>query len=123
VKYLAVPRFVACVTMIPILTVLSNIIGIFGGFLIATLQLDIPSTIYLADTFDYLRVKDFFHGFIKSIFFASLIALVSIHKGFECHGGAEGVGKSTTSAVVTVLVLILVSDYFLSALLVAFGIG
>ncbi|MDI6641157.1 MAG: ABC transporter permease [Elusimicrobiota bacterium] len=123
VKYLAVPRFVACVTMIPILTILSNVIGVLGGFIIANLRLDIPSTIYWSDTFDYLRVDDFFHGFIKSAFFASIIALVSIHKGFECRGGAEGVGKATTSAVVTVLVLILVSDYFLSALLVAFGIG
>ena len=123
VKYLAVPRFLACVTMIPILTILSNIIGVIGGFIVANFRLDIPSTIYWADTFDYLRIDDFFHGFIKSGFFATFIALVSIHKGFECRGGAEGVGKATTSAVVTVLVLILVSDYFLSALLVAFGIG
>lgn len=123
IKYLAVPRFVACLTMIPILTVLSNVIGVFGGFIVANLRLDIPSTIYWADTFDYLRVDDFFHGFIKSFFFAALIALVSIYKGFECRGGAEGVGKATTSAVVTVLVLILVSDYFLSALLVILGIG
>ncbi len=123
VKYLAVPRFVACVTMVPILTIFSNFLGVVGGFVIASLKLGIPSTVYWADTFDYLRMGDFFHGLIKSGFFAMLIAIISIHKGFECSGGAEGVGKSTTSAVVTVLVLLLISDYFLSSLLVVLGLG
>ena len=123
VKYLSVPRFVACISMIPILTVLSDVIGVLGGFFVANLKLGIPSTVYWADSLDYLRVSDFLHGLIKSIFFGGLLAIVSIHKGFECSGGAEGVGKSTTSSVVTILVLILISDYFLSALLVAFGIG
>jgi len=123
VKYLAVPRFLACVTMIPILTIFSDILGVIGGYLVCTYKLDIPSTVYWADTFDYLQLDDFFHGIIKSIFFAGLMAIVSCYKGFECSGGAEGVGKSTTSAVVTSLVLILVIDYFLSAVLVAFGIG
>lgn len=123
VKYLAVPRFVACVTMLPILTICSNVIGVIGGFVIGNLRLDIPSSVYWADTFDFLRLDDFFHGIIKACFFGVIISLISIYEGFECRGGAEGVGKATTSAVVTILVLILVSDYFLSALLVAFGIG
>ncbi len=97
--------------------------GVVGGFVISSLKLGIPSTVYWADTFDYLRMGDFFHGLIKSGFFAMLIAIISIHKGFECSGGAEGVGKSTTSAVVTVLVLLLISDYFLSSLLVVLGLG
>ncbi|MFN3966496.1 MAG: MlaE family ABC transporter permease [Endomicrobiia bacterium] len=123
VKYLSVPRFIACVSMIPILTVLSDVVGVLGGFVIATLKLGIPSTVYWADSFDYLRLTDFWHGLIKSVFFAGLLSIISIYKGFECSGGAEGVGKATTSAVVTTLVLILISDYFLSALLVVFGIG
>jgi len=123
IKYLIVPRFLACVSMVPVLTVFSNAIGIIGGFLVGTLNLEIPSTIYLSDSFDFLRINDFFHGLIKSIFFGGLIGIVSCYKGFECRGGAEDVGKATTSAVVTILVLILVSDYFLSALLVALGIG
>lgn len=123
VKYLSVPRFIACITTIPLLTVISNILGILGGCMVSVYKLDIPSTVYWADTFDFLRVDDLFHGLIKSIFFAGLIAFVSIYKGFQCEGGAEGVGKATTHAVVTTLVLILVTDFFLSALLVAFGIG
>ena len=123
IKYLAVPRFIACIIMVPILTVFSNIVGIIGGFLISNYKLSIPSTIYWADTLDYIRTVDFFHGFIKSIFFAIIISFIACYKGFECSGGAEGVGKATTSAVVTTIVLILISDYFLSAFLVAVGIG
>lgn len=123
VKYLAVPKFIGCMATLPILTLFSNITGILGGFFISRAKLGIPPTVYWADTFDYMRLDDFFHGFLKSIFFAILIAMIACHKGFECSGGAEGVGKSTTSAVVTTIVAILISDYFVSALLVALGIG
>lgn len=123
IKYLAVPRFLACITTIPLLTLMANILGVLGGCVVSVYKLEIPSTVYWADAFDYLTLDDFFHGLIKSVFFAALIAFVSIHKGFECEGGAEGVGKATTHAVVTTLVLILVTDYFLSAILVALGIG
>jgi phospholipid/cholesterol/gamma-HCH transport system permease protein len=123
IKYLAVPRFLACISMLPLLTVFSDIIGVFGGFLVSRFMLDIPSTIYWSNVFDFIDLSDFFHGFLKSAFFGVLIAIISIYKGFRCSGGAEGVGKATTSAVVTAIVLILVSDYFLSTLLVAFGIG
>ena len=123
IKYLAVPRFISLVIMLPLLTAVSNVISILGGFIVGVYKLDIPSTIYWADTLDFMDIEDLFHGLIKSVCFAMIIALVSCHKGFECHGGAEGVGRATTSSVVTVLVLILVSDYFLSAILVAMGIG
>ncbi|OGS20409.1 MAG: hypothetical protein A2252_10245 [Elusimicrobia bacterium RIFOXYA2_FULL_39_19] len=123
VKYLAVPRFLACITMIPILATIANIFGVVGGFVVSRYKLDIPSTVYWTDTLDFLKIDDFFHGFIKSVFFAAIIAFVAIYKGFGTKGGAEGVGKATTQAVVTTLVLILVIDYFLSALLVALRIG
>lgn len=123
VKYLAIPRFLACILMVPILTLFADIVGSFGGFLIGTTRLDIPSTIYWADAFDYMRIKDLFHGLIKSVFFGGSIALIACYKGFVCEGGAEGVGKSTTSAVMTILSVILIGDYFLSAILVALRIG
>ena len=123
IKYLAVPRFLACITMLPILTIFANVTGIIGGLLIGNLRIGIPSTIYWSESFDYIFIDDYFHGFIKSIFFAVLIAIISCYKGFECSGGAEGVGKSTTSCVVTTLVLILVTDYFVSQFLVALRIG
>jgi len=70
-----------------------------------------------------MRVEDLFHGLIKSVFFALIIVTVACYKGFNCEGGAEGVGRSTTQTVVISMVMILVSDYFLTALLVLFGIG
>ncbi|HBU69033.1 MAG TPA: ABC transporter permease [Elusimicrobia bacterium] len=123
VRYLAVPRFIACVTMVPMLSIMSNIIGIFGGLLVSVYKWGIPSTIYWDDIFNFMDVGDFFHGVIKSFIFAAFIVITSIHKGFECEGGAEGVGKATTSAVMISMVMILVSDYFLTYLLVLLRIG
>lgn len=123
IKYLAVPRFIACMIMIPLLTVFSIFVGVWGGFFVSIYRLRIPSTVYWDDIFNTMDVGDFMHGFIKSFFFAAIIVIVSCYKGFRTSGGAEGVGRSTTSAVVVSMVLILVADYFLSAILVALRIG
>lgn len=121
IKYLVIPRVLACLAMMPILTIFSDFIGTFGGYFISVTKLAITPGQYWSDIFDFLVVKDFLHGLIKSVFFAAIIALVSCYKGLECSGGAEGVGKATTSAVVTSLVLILVTNYFLSTLLISIG--
>ncbi len=123
IKYLAVPRFLACILLLPILTMFSNFCGIFGGLVLSMLKLKIPYTIYRDDILNFMEIDDLFHGLIKSVFFAFIIVLVSCYKGFSTKGGAEGVGRSTTEAVVTSMVLILVSDYFISSVLVAFRIG
>lgn len=123
IKYLAVPRFVANIVMLPILTVAANIIGVIGGMLVTVYKWGVPSTVYWDDIFDYMDISDFMHGLIKSVVFALIIVSVSCHKGFSCEGGAEGVGRSTTSAVMISMVMILVSDYFITSLLVAVGIG
>lgn len=122
VKYLAVPRFVAALCMLPFLTVYSDFLGIVGGYLVATLKFSIPSTVYLDEIYA-LQLREVFHGLIKSVIFALIIVTVSCYKGLSTKGGAEGVGKSTTQAVVTSMVLILVGDYFISAVLVALRIG
>ncbi len=122
IKYLVVPRMLACVLMLPVLSIFSDFIGVFGGYFVSVTKLGINPGQYWNDIFDFLIVKDFLHGLIKSVFFAGIIALVSCHKGLECSGGAEGVGKATTSAVVTSIVLILVSDYFLSTFLMSIGV-
>jgi phospholipid/cholesterol/gamma-HCH transport system permease protein len=122
VRYLAVPRFIACVISIPILTLMADFVGIIGGWLIAVYRLSVPGTTYINEI-KQLGWKEGAHGIIKSFFFAAIIVIISCYKGFNCEGGAEGVGKATTSAVVVSMVLILVLDYFLSAVLVAFGIG
>lgn len=122
VRQLAVPRFVACLLSIPILTLMADFIGVLGGMLIAVYRLDIPRTIYINEI-RQMGWEEPMHGIIKSAFFAAIIVIVSVYKGFSCEGGAEGVGKATTSAVVVSMVLILVLDYFLSAMLVSVGIG
>ena len=122
VKYLAVPRFLACLFMLPLLTAAANIIGIYGGLLITITSWDVTPAMYWKDVLDFMIIKTFLHGFIKSFFFALIIAVVACHKGFTTEGGAEGVGKYTTSSVMVSMVLILVSDYFLTSLLVALNI-
>lgn len=123
VKYLAVPRFLACILMLPLLTAIANIIGIYGGLVVTTLTWDVPSTIYMSDILDVMDVNTFWHGFIKSFFFAVILVIVACHKGFKCSGGAEGVGKATTSSVMVSMILILISDYFLTDLLVSLKIS
>lgn len=123
VRYLAVPRFIACILMVPLLVALSNIIGVYGGLLVTTMTWNVPSTVYMGDIFDVMTVSTFMHGFIKSFFFAAIIVIVACHKGFKCSGGAEGVGKATTSSVMVSMILILVSDYFLTDLLVSLKIS
>ncbi len=123
IKYLVTPKILAFTIAIPILTVLGSIVGIIGGGVISLIRFDIPWTIYYRDCFDYLYLDDFFHGLIKSIIFGILISTIACYKGFYTEGGAEGVGKATTSSVVTSIVVLLISDYFLSSLLIAVGIG
>jgi phospholipid/cholesterol/gamma-HCH transport system permease protein len=122
VRYLAVPRFVSSLIMVPLLTVYANVIGIIGGYIVATQRLNIPSTVFW-DEINAIGLREGFHGLIKSLAFALIIVTTACHKGFQCTGGAEGVGRTTTSAVVVSMVFVLVGDYFLSALLVSFGIG
>jgi phospholipid/cholesterol/gamma-HCH transport system permease protein len=122
VKHLAVPRFIACLLSIPLLTLMADFIGIIGGLVIAVYRLGVPQTVYMNEIHQ-LGWKEGMHGIIKSFFFAAIIVIISCYKGFHCEGGAEGVGKATTSAVVYSMVLILVLDYFLSAILVSVGIG
>ncbi|MBN1385242.1 MAG: ABC transporter permease [Elusimicrobia bacterium] len=122
-RYLAVPRFFSIIIMLPVLTIIADIVGIFGGFFVSIYKLGIAPAVYKGDILDYMRVEDLFHGLIKSVIFALIIVTVACYKGFNCEGGAEGVGQATTQTVVISMVMILVSDYFLTALLVFLGIG
>jgi phospholipid/cholesterol/gamma-HCH transport system permease protein len=122
IRFLAVPRFIACLICIPILTFIADFVGISGGLMVSIYRLGIPRSTYMNEI-RTLTWKEGTHGIAKSVVFAAIIAIISCYKGFTCEGGAEGVGKATTSAVVISMVLVLVCDYFLSALLVAFGIG
>lgn len=115
VKYLIVPRFIAGTMVLPALTILADIIGIMGGFFVTVFLLGANSSVYWKRTWDYLEISDIYNGLIKACFFGAAIAIISCYKGFYTQGGAEGVGKATTGAVVLSSMTILISDYFLSA--------
>jgi phospholipid/cholesterol/gamma-HCH transport system permease protein len=123
VKFLAVPRFLACFFTVPILTAIANITGIFGGMFLSMNLWEVSPNIYWDEIFDFVTTQTFFHGFIKSFFFALIIVIIACHKGFNAKEGAAGVGKATTSSVILSIVFILISDYFLSVLLVTLKIS
>ncbi len=122
VKYLAVPRFIAAITMLPILTIYSNFIGVVGGYIVANFRFQIPGVVYWDEIYS-MQISEVSHGLIKSLAFSLIIVTTACYKGFKTSGGAEGVGRATTSAVVTSMVLVLIGDYFLTALLTALHIG
>lgn len=117
IKYLATPRFLALFTMLPLLTIYTNLIGILGGYLISIIKFRIRSSSYIDKTIYFLDPPDVLSGIIKAFFFGAIIAIVSCHKGLISEEGAQGVGKATTSSVVVSSILILVTDYFLTIIL------
>jgi phospholipid/cholesterol/gamma-HCH transport system permease protein len=116
VKYLVVPRFLALSLMLPVLTLYADIIGIFGGYLICVYKLRISSSMYMHITYSSLLYKDLYTGLLKSVFFGMIIALVACYQGFNVEGGAEGVGKATTRAVVSTFILIIAADCLFTAI-------
>lgn len=115
-KYLIVPRIVAGVIMLPILVFIGDVIGIYGGYLISVYKLDFNSTNYLKNTWDYLEMMDIVSSLSKAAVFGFIVTLLGCYNGFNSRGGAEGVGKATTNAVVTSSILILISNYMLTEL-------
>ena len=116
IKYLVVPRFLSLIIMLPLLTVYADAIGIFGGYSICVYKLGITSGMYLNITFDAILYKDFFTGLFKSIFFGMIIAICSCYQGLHVSGGAEGVGRATTKAVVNSFILIIIADCIFTAI-------
>ena len=117
VRYLIVPRFIACVALVPILTVFSIFIGIVGGWVVGVKMKGINATFFLKNMMDFMKPSDLVNGLVKSVVFAMIIAIVSCFEGFGAEGGAEGVGKATTQAVVASAIVVLISDFFLSIIL------
>lgn len=110
VKYLVAPRFIALFTMLPILTIYADVIGIAGGYFVAVHKLELTHSMWMKMTFDPLVLKDIFTGLFKSLIFASLISAVACYEGMHVEGGAEGVGAATTRAVVSSFISIIVAD-------------
>ncbi len=110
IRFLVVPRFLALVVMVPVLTVYADLIGIAGGFTISTLKLGINPSMFWTMVTEALVVKDIVTGIVKAVVFGMIIALVGCHEGLSVEGGAEGVGRATTHAVVNAFLLILTTD-------------
>lgn len=116
-KYLVVPRLVAGLLALPVLVLVADIIGVFGGFLVGTYKLEYNPASYLHATADFLRTGDVVSGLIKAAVFGFIIALMGCYQGYYSRGGAQGVGAATMNAVVSASIMILMLDYILSALL------
>lgn len=115
-KFLVVPKFLAMMFAIPCLTVLAMSIMIFGGFFLSCVVLGLDMGMYIRQTAEALAFKDFATGMTKSIFFAFVICWVGVYRGFQVEGGAEGVGKMTTSSVVTSIFFIIIVDLIFTVL-------
>jgi phospholipid/cholesterol/gamma-HCH transport system permease protein len=117
VKYLVVPRVVAATIVMPILVAFADVLGIAGGYFVSVNVMGANPYVYMNKTWQYLVLNDIYSGMLKSAVFGLLIALISCHEGFEAEGGAEGVGRATTRAVVFSSMVVLVSDYFMTSFL------
>ena len=117
VQYLVLPRVIALVLMMPLLTAVFDFVGATGAYVVATNLMDVPGTAFIEDTIYWVDFDDFYNGLIKAAYFGLLIAVISCHKGLQVKRGAEGVGRATTESVVVSSVVLLISDYFLTALL------
>ena len=114
VEYLVVPRIIAGVVMLPLLIFVADIIGVFGGFLVSVYKLGFNPSIYLQNTWDFLELLDVVSGLVKASVFGFLVALMGCYHGYYSGGGAQGVGKATTNAVVSASILILCFNYILT---------
>lgn len=114
IDYLVIPRVIACCLMLPLLTILAIILGMAGGVLIADSLYNIPPRIFLDSAQSFLEVWDLGSAALKAVVFGALVAIIGCSWGLTTTGGAKGVGQSTTTAVVTALLAIFISNFFLS---------
>jgi phospholipid/cholesterol/gamma-HCH transport system permease protein len=117
VRYLVAPRVIAAILMLPVLTIYSDAIAIFGGWVVAVTSVGVPSPTYVQGLREFFYFKDLFSGLLKAVFFGGIIGTMGCYNGFQTEGGAEGVGKATTGAVVTSCVMVLILDYILATVL------
>ncbi len=117
IKHLVVPRFIASTFMLPILTIFADIVGFFGGYLVAVYVVGINSFGYMDSASSFLGMGDITGGIIKAIFFGMIISIIGCYMGLKTKGGAKGVGEATTNSVVYSLMAIFVANYFLSLVL------
>ncbi|MDA0998699.1 MAG: ABC transporter permease [Proteobacteria bacterium] len=113
-KYLVAPRLIAGVVMMPLVVLIADIIGIFGGYLVAVYKLGFNPANYLQSTWEFMTAHDVVSGLVKASVFGFIICLMGCYHGYNSKGGAQGVGRATTNAVVSASILILCFDYILT---------
>ena len=121
VKKLVVPRILATVAMMPVLTIVADSLGVIGGLFVAVAILHISPSLYINSAWDALTYRDVLGGLLKPLVFGAVVAVVSCYCGLRTYGGTQGVGRSTTQAVVASSILILVFDFFLTRLILAYS--
>lgn len=122
IHYLSVPRFLASLISLPLISMMAIVVGVLGGAIISYVSLDIPFNMYFENARTMVKLNDLFSGVGKTFFFGAEIALVSCFTGFRAKGGAAGVGQATIQAVVFSFMMIIVSDYFITYLFQLFGL-
>mgnify|MGYP001809895160 CR=1 FL=1 len=118
-KYLVAPRLIAGLLMLPCLVLVADIIGVFGGYLIGTVKLGFNPSVYVSRSWEYLERLDVISGLVKASVFGFLITLMGCYHGYHSKGGAQGVGRATTSAVVSASILILIFNYIITEMFFA----
>ena len=116
VDYLVVPKFAAGCLMLPVLTVMAVGLQILGGYVIGTTTMNLNTTLFFFHAFRFVTLKDIMIGILKAFIFGAIIVVVSSREGFEAEGGAKGVGRATTMAVVISLFMVIVADLIITAL-------
>jgi phospholipid/cholesterol/gamma-HCH transport system permease protein len=114
-RYLVLPRLLAGVITMPMLVLVADIIGVFGGYLVGVYRLNFNPQDYLIGTREHLETSDVVHGLVKAAVFGFIITLMGCYHGYHSRGGAQGVGRATTHAVVSASILILIVDYLITA--------
>jgi len=119
IRKLVVPRVLAGFIMCPILTVVADTVGMLGGWIVALTQLRVSSGVYWSSVVEGLYIQDVYMGIIKPFFLGIVIVTIGCHVGLRTSGGTQGVGRSTTNAVVAASVLVLIVDFFVTRLLIS----
>jgi phospholipid/cholesterol/gamma-HCH transport system permease protein len=118
-KYLVAPRLIAGLTMLPLLVLVGDVIGVFGGYLISVFKLGFNPAIYIKNTWQYMEFIDVYSGLVKAAVFGFIVALMGCYNGYHSRGGAQGVRAATTNAVVSASILILISNYLITEMFFA----
>jgi phospholipid/cholesterol/gamma-HCH transport system permease protein len=120
VQYLVVPRLLAIIIMLPLLTAMADLVGVLGGMFIAWLELSVSPSFYFTSLVQFLTLGDLWRSLAKATVFGAIIGTIACHQGLTARGGADGVGHATTATVVKASITVLVTNFFLSKALLMF---